>query len=86
MSPSKIKGILHRIDIRPGEADNRKPDDDGLLDMGTAYPGTSPGAMSALIVPALESGKGAAVITCFHFFRVVFIILTMPIIFKYFFR
>ncbi len=27
MSPSKIKEILHKIDIRPGEADNRKLDD-----------------------------------------------------------
>lgn len=58
----------------------------GFLDMGTAYLGTSPGAMSALIVMALDSGKDATVITCFHFFRVVFIILTMPIIYKYFFR
>ena len=58
----------------------------GLLDMGTAYLATSPGAMSALLVVALDSGKDAAVITCFHFFRVVFIILTMPLIYKYFFR
>ncbi len=58
----------------------------GLLDTGTAYLGTSPGAMSALIVLALDSGKDVAVITCFHFFRVVFIILTLPIIFRYFFR
>ena len=42
--------------------------------------------MSALIVVALNSGKDATVITCFHFFRVVFIILTMPVIYKYFFR
>ena len=58
----------------------------GLMDMGTAYLGTSPGAMSALVVVALESGKDATVITCFHFFRVVFIILTMPLIYKFFFR
>ena len=58
----------------------------GCLDMGTAYLGTSPGAMSALIVMALDSGKDATVITCFHFFRVVFIILTMPLIYKIFFR
>ena len=50
----------------------------GLLDLGTAYLGTSPGAMSALIVMALESGKDATVIMCFHFSRVVFIILTLP--------
>jgi membrane AbrB-like protein len=58
----------------------------GLLDMGTAYLATSPGAMSALLVVSLDSGKNAAVITCFHFFRVVFIILTMPLIYKYSFR
>ena len=58
----------------------------GLLDMGTAYLATSPGAMSALLVVAMDSGKDAAVITCFHFFRVVFIILTMPLIYKYLFR
>ncbi len=58
----------------------------GLLDMGTAYLATSPGAMSALLVVSLDSGKNAAVITCFHFFRVVFIILTMPLIYKYLFR
>jgi len=27
MSPSKIKEILHKIDIRPAEADSRKLDD-----------------------------------------------------------
>ncbi len=57
-----------------------------LLDMGTAYLATSPGAMSALLVVAIDSGRDAAVITCFHFFRVVFIILTMPLIYKYLFR
>ncbi len=40
--------------------------------------------MSALIVVAPDSGKD--VITRFHFFRVVFNILTMPLIYKYFFR
>lgn len=57
-----------------------------ILDMGTAYLGTSPGAMSALLVLALDSGKNPTVIMCFHFFRVVFIILTLPIIYKLFFR
>jgi uncharacterized membrane protein AbrB (regulator of aidB expression) len=42
--------------------------------------------MSALIVMALESGKDATVKTCFHFFRVVFIILTLPLFYKFFFR
>ena len=34
----------------------------GLLDMGTAYIGTSPGAMSALIVLALDSGARAVML------------------------
>ena len=57
----------------------------GLLDIGTAYLGTSPGAMSALIVLALDSNANATLVTCFHFFRVVFIILTTPFMFRFFF-
>lgn len=56
----------------------------GTLDPGTAYLGTSPGAMSALIILAFDSGANATLVTCFHFFRVVFIILTTPFIFKFF--
>ena len=55
----------------------------GLLDFGTAYLGTSPGAMSALIVMALDSGAHPMLVVCFHFFRVVFVILTAPLIFKW---
>jgi len=55
-----------------------------FLDIGTAYLGTSPGAMSALIVLALDSDANATLVTCFHFFRVVFIILTTPFVFRYF--
>lgn len=54
----------------------------GLLDFSTAYLGTSPGAMSALLVIALDSDASLTIVTCFHFFRVVFIILTAPLIFK----
>lgn len=54
-----------------------------LLDPGTAYLGTSPGAMSALIVLAIDNPAKEALVVCFHFFRVVFIILTAPIILKY---
>lgn len=54
----------------------------GLLDFSTAYLGTSPGAMSALIVLALDSDASPTIVTCFHFFRVVFIVLTAPFIFK----
>ncbi|UCD32048.1 MAG: AbrB family transcriptional regulator [Desulfobacterales bacterium] len=56
----------------------------GLLDIGTAYLGTSPGAMSALIPLAFDSQADATLIVCFHFFRVVFIVLTAPLIFKIF--
>ena len=55
----------------------------GLLDMGTAYIGTSPGAMSALIVLALDSGAQPMLVVCFHFVRVVLILLTAPLIFKW---
>ena len=55
----------------------------GLLDFGTAYLGTSPGAMSALIVMALDSGAQPMLVVCFHFVRVVFVILTAPLIFKW---
>jgi len=58
----------------------------GILDAGTAYLGTSPGAMSALVVLALDSGADAALVTAFHFVRVVFIVLTTPFIFKFFFE
>jgi len=54
-----------------------------LLDPSTAYLGTSPGAMSALIVLAIDNPAKEALVVCFHFFRVVFIILTAPIILKY---
>ena len=55
----------------------------GLLDIGTAYLGTSPGAMSALIVMALDSGAQPMLVVCFHFVRVVLVILTAPLIFKW---
>ena len=55
----------------------------GLLDIGTAYLGTSPGAMSALIVMALDSQAQPMLVVCFHFVRVVFVILTAPLIFKW---
>jgi len=55
----------------------------GLLDFGTGYLGTSPGAMSALIVMALDSGAQPMLVVCFHFVRVVFVILTAPLIFKW---
>jgi membrane AbrB-like protein len=55
-----------------------------ILDAPAAYLGTSPGAMSALIVLAFESGASATLVVCFHFFRVVFVILTAPLFLKFF--
>ena len=56
----------------------------GILDAPSAYLSTSPGAMSALIVLAFESGTSATLVVCFHFFRVVFVILTAPLLLKFF--
>ena len=56
----------------------------GILDAPAAYLSTSPGAMSALIVLAFESGASATLVVCFHFFRVVFVILTAPLFLKLF--
>jgi membrane AbrB-like protein len=54
----------------------------GLVDIGTAYLGTSPGAMSTISVLALESQAQPMLVVCFHFIRVVFVVLTAPLIFK----
>ena len=55
----------------------------GLLDIATAYLGTSPGAMSVLIGMAVDSGAQPMLVICFHFIRVVFVILTAPLILKW---
>lgn len=57
----------------------------GFLDMSTGYLSTSPGAMIALLTMALENNinVNATVVACFHVFRLIFVILTAPIIFKF---
>jgi membrane AbrB-like protein len=55
----------------------------GLLDINTAYLGTSPGAMAPLVFMALEARSNATVVASFHFFRIFFIVLTAPLLFKY---
>jgi membrane AbrB-like protein len=55
-----------------------------ILDAPAAYLSTSPGAMSALIVLAFDSGASATLVVCFHFFRVVFVLLTAPLLLKLF--
>jgi len=56
-----------------------------LVDPGTAYISTSPGAMSVLIAMSLDSHSDPMIVTSFHFFRVLFILFTAPLVFKYFF-
>ena len=53
-----------------------------ILDGTTAYLGTSPGAMSGIIVLAFEGGANPPIVLSFHFFRVVFVLLTAPLILK----
>ena len=55
-----------------------------ILDGPTAYLATSPGAMSGIIVLALESNANSPLVVSFHFFRVVFVLLTAPLILKLF--
>jgi membrane AbrB-like protein len=57
----------------------------GVLDIQTAYLSTSPGAMTVLVSLAIESQANPPVVLAFHFFRVVFIIVTAPLVF-YFIR
>jgi membrane AbrB-like protein len=52
------------------------------MDVGTAYLGTNPGAMSVLMLLSIETGSNPPVVLSFHFFRVVFVVLTAPWIFR----
>lgn len=54
----------------------------GLLDAATAYIATSPGAMTSLIPLSVEGSANPVIVTCFHFFRLLFILLTAPWILK----
>ncbi len=54
----------------------------GLMDIKTGYLGTSPGAMAALVFMAIETKSNATVVATFHFFRIFFIVLTAPLLFK----
>ena len=54
----------------------------GVLDATTAYLGTSPGAMSALVSIAADSDADPPIVLAFHFFRVLFIIFTAPFVFQ----
>lgn len=50
----------------------------------TGYLATSPGAMSSLIPLATEAEALPSVVAAFHFFRLVFILVTAPLILKLF--
>ena len=52
------------------------------LDPATSYLATSPGAMTSLVPLAAEAEADAALVAAFHFFRLVFIIITAPLILK----
>jgi len=54
----------------------------GMMDIGTSYLGTNPGAMTVLLVLADESNVNASVITAFHLFRVIFVVITAPLVYK----
>ncbi len=52
----------------------------GFLDFPTAFLGTSPGAMSAMILVGLEYGANGAIVGLFHFFRIIVVLLTVPLV------
>ena len=54
----------------------------GIMDIGTSYLGTNPGAMTVLLVLANESNVNASVITVFHLFRVIFVVITAPLVYR----
>lgn len=58
----------------------------GVMNLPTAYIATNPGGMSALVPLAIDLDVNAALIAQFHFFRIIFITLTAPFIFKLFIR
>ncbi len=52
----------------------------GYLDLPTAYLGTSPGAMSAIVLLGVEYGANGAVVALFHFLRIIVVLITAPIV------
>jgi uncharacterized protein len=53
-----------------------------VLDAETAYLGTSPGALSAMIFLAVDQKVNAPLVAIFHLFRIFFILMTGPAILK----
>ena len=52
------------------------------MDPVTGYLATSPGAMSSLVAMAAESKAQPTIVAAFHFFRLIFILLTAPLLLK----
>jgi len=52
----------------------------GFLDFPTAFLGTSPGAMSAVVLLGVEYGANAAIVALFHFFRILVVLVSAPLI------
>jgi len=57
-----------------------------ILDLPTAYLATNPGAMSVLVPMANDLNMNVTYIAQFHLFRVIFIALTAPFVFKFLLR
>jgi membrane AbrB-like protein len=55
----------------------------GYLDFPTAYLGTSPGAMSAIVIVGVEYGANGAIVALFHFLRIILVLVTAPIVFYF---
>ena len=55
----------------------------GYVEMTTAYLSTSPGAMNAILCMGMVNELNGPMILSFHFFRVVFVNLTAPLVLKY---
>jgi hypothetical protein len=55
----------------------------GYLDFPTAYLGTSPGAMSAIVIVGVEYGANGAIVALFHFLRIILVLITAPIVFYF---
>lgn len=53
-----------------------------LLDVATSYLSTSPGALSSIFSLAVDANAHPPIVAAFHFFRVIFIILTAPLVLK----
>ena len=52
----------------------------GYLDFPTSFLSTSPGAMSAMVLLGMDYGANGAIVSLFHFFRVLIVLVTAPVV------